>query len=78
MIPALREAEGAIAGTEPFTRRVLESSPSLRAISRVGSGTDSIDLGTAGGRRIAILVTRDAPVRAARPGRVPAASPAPA
>jgi D-3-phosphoglycerate dehydrogenase / 2-oxoglutarate reductase len=64
LIPALRDAEGVIAGTEPFTRCVLESSPSLRAISRVGSGTDSIDLGTARERRITILVTRDAPVRA--------------
>ncbi|MDD1653174.1 MAG: phosphoglycerate dehydrogenase [Methanomicrobiales archaeon] len=64
LIRALREAEGVIAGTEPFTRRVLESSPSLRAISRVGSGTDSIDLATARERGIAVLVTRDAPVRA--------------
>ncbi|MDD1651825.1 MAG: phosphoglycerate dehydrogenase [Methanomicrobiales archaeon] len=64
LIRALQGAEGVIAGTEPFTRRVLESSPSLRAISRVGSGTDSIDLAAARERGIAVLVTRDAPVHA--------------
>jgi D-3-phosphoglycerate dehydrogenase len=64
LIPALRDAEGVIAGTEPFTRRVLGSSPVLRAISRVGSGTDSIDHEAASERKIAILATREAPVRA--------------
>jgi len=64
LVAVLRDAEGVIAGTEPFTSRVLESSPLLRAISRVGSGTDSIDHGAARERRIAILTTREAPVRA--------------
>ncbi len=61
---ALSGAEIAIAGTEPFTRRVIESAEDLRIISRVGTGTDSIDLDTARRRGIAVFTTPEAPVQA--------------
>jgi D-3-phosphoglycerate dehydrogenase len=61
---ALGEAEIAIAGTEPFTREVIESAPRLRIISRVGTGTDSVDLGAARKKGVRVLTTAEAPVQA--------------
>jgi len=57
----LKNAEGVIAGTEPFTREVLASAGNLKAISRVGVGTDSIDLEEAARKNIAVYNTPDAP-----------------
>ena len=53
--------EGVIAGTEPFTERVMDASPGLRVISRVGIGLDSIDLKAAKSRNVLIKNTPDAP-----------------
>lgn len=61
---ALSGAEIAIAGTELFTRRVIESAEALRIISRVGIGTDSIDLEAARKREITVFTTPEAPVQA--------------
>jgi D-3-phosphoglycerate dehydrogenase / 2-oxoglutarate reductase len=61
---AIGEAEGVIAGTEPFSRQVLEACPRLRIISRVGTGTDSIDLGAARARDIRVFTTPESPVQA--------------
>ena len=60
----LPEIEGVIAGTEPFSRQVIESATSLRVISRVGVGLDSIDLEAAKIRGIVIKNTPEAPVQA--------------
>ncbi|MHB8163415.1 MAG: NAD(P)-dependent oxidoreductase [Methanoregula sp.] len=60
----LSGVEGVIAGTEPFTRRVMESATDLRVISRVGVGLDSIDLEAAKKRGIVIKNTPEAPVQA--------------
>ena len=54
---AIRGADAVIAGTEEFTRSVIDASPQLRMISRVGVGTDSIDLDTAAKQNIRILIT---------------------
>jgi D-3-phosphoglycerate dehydrogenase len=59
----LRDVHGVIAGTEPYTRRVLESARRLRVISRVGVGTDSIDLATADARGIRVFITPEATVQ---------------
>lgn len=48
---------GVIAGTEPFDKVVLDSARDLKVISRVGVGTDSIDLQTAQERGIAVYTT---------------------
>lgn len=62
LINAIADAEYVIAGTEVFSRRVIDSSKKLRVISRVGVGTDSIDVDYATLRNIRILNTPDAPV----------------
>jgi len=64
LMEAIGRAEGVIAGTEPFSRRVMDASPGLRAISRVGTGTDSIDLPAASARGIQVFTTPEAPVQA--------------
>jgi D-3-phosphoglycerate dehydrogenase len=61
---ALRGADGAIAGTEPFTRRVLDAAGDLKVISRVGVGLDSVDLEAAASHGIRVTITPSAPVQA--------------
>lgn len=61
LIGVLQEAEGVIAGTEPFTENVLMNSPALKVISRVGVGIDNIDLHTAEKRGIDIRNTPISP-----------------
>lgn len=56
--------DGVIAGTEPFTKQVLESLSGIKVISRVGVGLDSIDLETAKKHGIKILNTPEAPAQA--------------
>lgn len=60
----LKGVEGVIAGTEPFTKEVIESLSDLKVISRVGVGVDSIDLKTAKKHGIKIMNTPEAPVPA--------------
>lgn len=45
---------GYLAGVEPVTARALEAATSLRVISRNGTGVDSVDLGAAAQRGIAV------------------------
>jgi D-3-phosphoglycerate dehydrogenase len=61
----LETADGLIAGTEPLTAAVLEASPRLHAISRVGIGLDNVDLAAAARLGIAIFNTPDAVTDAA-------------
>ena len=60
----LRGADGVIAGTEPFTRRVMDAAEDLKVISRVGVGLDSVDLEAASFHGIAVTITPSAPVQA--------------
>jgi phosphoglycerate dehydrogenase-like enzyme len=55
----LRELPGAaavLAGSEPYTRRAIESAPQLRVIARVGVGYDAVDLAAATERGIAVTI----------------------
>ena len=61
---AVENVNGVIAGTEKFTRRVFESSPNLRVISRVGVGLDSIDMDAAQEHGVIVVNTPDAPIQA--------------
>jgi D-3-phosphoglycerate dehydrogenase len=61
---ALTGADGVIAGTEPFTRDVLDSAPLLKVISRVGVGADAIDLQAAAARTIRVCTTPHSPAPA--------------
>ena len=53
--------EALIAGTEPITKGVLDHAPLLRLVARVGIGLDSVDLGAARARGIAVTYTPSAP-----------------
>jgi D-3-phosphoglycerate dehydrogenase len=53
--------EALIAGTEPITGLVLEKAGNLRLIARVGIGLDSVALGAARARNIAVTYTPSAP-----------------
>lgn len=64
IITHCQNAEVIIAGTEPFDRDTLNNLPSLKIISRVGVGIDSIDTKTAKERGISILTTPISPVPA--------------
>jgi D-3-phosphoglycerate dehydrogenase len=48
---------GVVAGSEPYTRRVLESLPELRVIARTGVGFDAIDLAAADQLGIVVATT---------------------
>jgi phosphoglycerate dehydrogenase-like enzyme len=57
LIALLQGAEGAIAGQDRFTARVLEAAGSLKVISRTGVGYDAIDLPAATARGVAVCTT---------------------
>ncbi|MCS6977112.1 MAG: phosphoglycerate dehydrogenase [Gemmatales bacterium] len=46
-----------LAGSEPYTRRVLEACPQLRVIARVGVGYDAVDLEAASERGVVVTIT---------------------
>lgn len=51
------DADGIIGGLDPFTRRVLEGCPRLKAISRYGVGVNNVDLAYATARGIVVTNT---------------------
>ena len=51
------DAVAAIVSTDPFDREVFAAASSLRAIARVGVGTDSIDLAAATDAGVVVLTT---------------------
>jgi phosphoglycerate dehydrogenase-like enzyme len=57
LIGALQGAWGAVAGGQPFTRKVLNAASDLRVIARPGVGYDAIDVSAATERGIAVLIT---------------------
>lgn len=64
IITAIKDADAVLAGTEPFTEKVLNSTNTLKVISRVGVGIDNIDLKTASEKGIKIYNTPTAPTQA--------------
>src|SRR5262245_16395325 len=53
----LHELEGVvatIAGSEPYTRKVLEARPNLRVIARAGVGYDAVDVAAATERGVVV------------------------
>ena len=57
LISLLAGADAVVAGSEPYTRRVIESLPGLRAIVRAGVGFDAIDLAACDEARIPVCTT---------------------
>jgi D-3-phosphoglycerate dehydrogenase / 2-oxoglutarate reductase len=57
LIEALAGADAVIAGAEPYSPRVIEALPALRAISRSGVGFDAIDLAACDRAAVAVCTT---------------------
>lgn len=57
LISALAGAWGVIAGSERYSRRVLEAVPTLRVIARTGVGYDAIDVDAANDLGMAVITT---------------------
>jgi D-3-phosphoglycerate dehydrogenase len=57
LLEQLHGMSAAIAGSEPYTRRVLEANPQLRVIARAGVGYDAVDVAAATERGVAVTIT---------------------
>ena len=57
LLRAIQGVKGALAGSEPYTRRIIESNPELRVIARAGVGYDAVDLAAATERGVAVTIT---------------------
>lgn len=62
IIAHLREIDGLIAGLEPLNRRVIEASPRLKAIARVGIGVANVDFDAARDHGVKVSSTPEGPV----------------
>jgi D-3-phosphoglycerate dehydrogenase / 2-oxoglutarate reductase len=60
---AIRNADAVIAGTEVFSKGVIEAAKKLKVISRVGVGLDSLDLKTLSQRSIRVLISASSTVQ---------------
>ncbi|HEX5269258.1 MAG TPA: phosphoglycerate dehydrogenase [Gemmataceae bacterium] len=56
ILPTLKGVSGSLAGSEPYTRRVIEANPQLRVIARAGVGYDAVDLAAATDHGIAVCI----------------------
>lgn len=56
LLALLPGVSAVIAGSEPYTDRVLAASPSLRVISRAGVGSDAVVLDAATRRRVVVTI----------------------
>jgi D-3-phosphoglycerate dehydrogenase / 2-oxoglutarate reductase len=57
LIDGLDGAWAVVAGSEPYTRDVLEALPALQAILRWGTGSDAIDIAAATDAGVAVVTT---------------------
>ena len=57
----VKDVHGLVAGTEAYTRQVLEAAKNLKVIARVGVGFDSIDFDTCRERGIVVTYAPEAP-----------------
>lgn len=64
LLPYLQQADAVIAGTEQFAAQLLHQCPRLKFISRLGVGTDNIDLDACQQLGIQVLTTPDAATEA--------------
>jgi phosphoglycerate dehydrogenase-like enzyme len=56
LIEQLKGVRAAIAGSEPYTRKVLQANPQLRCVARAGVGYDAVDLAAATDGGIAVTI----------------------
>lgn len=64
VIELASDCDAILAGLEPLNKRVMDSLPNLKCISRVGSGIDNVDLQYAKEKKIKVVSTPHAPSRA--------------
>lgn len=57
LLQVLTGCVGSLAGSEPYTRKVIESHPQLRVIARVGVGYDAVDVPAATDHKVAVTIT---------------------
>jgi D-3-phosphoglycerate dehydrogenase / 2-oxoglutarate reductase len=57
LLPALAGIDASVAGSEPYTRRVLDANPRLKVIARVGVGYDAVDTASATEHGVAVTTT---------------------
>lgn len=63
-IEHLQGADGLLAGLETLNEEVLSQAPNLKAIARIGIGTDNVDFDAAARHNIKVSNTPDAPTEA--------------
>ncbi len=56
LLTALNGIEATVAGSEPYTARVLSAHPQLKVISRVGVGYDAVDVAAATARGVVVTI----------------------
>jgi phosphoglycerate dehydrogenase-like enzyme len=56
LLAALDGSRAAVAGSEPYTARVLAAHPQLKVVARVGVGYDAIDVAAATARGVAVCI----------------------
>jgi D-3-phosphoglycerate dehydrogenase / 2-oxoglutarate reductase len=56
LLALLPGVSATVAGMEPYTPRVFDACPTLRAIARVGVGYDAVDMPAATGRGVAVCI----------------------
>ena len=61
IIKELSDCVGVIAGTESYTKDVIDALPNLKVISRLGVGTDNINLDFSYSKGIKIFTTKTRP-----------------
>ncbi len=54
---ALRGIKAVVAGSEPYTRKVLDAHPQLKVIARAGVGYDAVDVPAATDHGVAVCIT---------------------
>lgn len=64
MIKLAKDCIGIVAGVETLSSRVMDALPNLKCISRVGVGTENVDMEYAKKKGIVIVNTPDGPTRA--------------
>lgn len=56
LLESLKGVSASLAGSEPYTRRVMEANPTLRVIARAGVGYDGVDVAAATDHGVAVAI----------------------
>ena len=56
LLHILKDISACVAGSEPYTRRVLDANPQLRVIARAGVGYDAVDVQAATDHGVAVCI----------------------